>query len=217
MRNPYKKNLPSITARPEQPGNERSGALSTTKITEETMPDLVRDMLMLARIKDNEVNEKDLEEVVENTNVLLKQHHKDESVRKMYTRYQNLWSTFVANNNIENEYDDVMLVKFFESIQSSYVANTLWVIYSCINSGFIDRFGLNLKGLPRLKKYLKQKTSKYVAKKSATFTPEEINEVLMNLQEKKTPNAILHGVAIALLYFGLLRGCEARQVKVEDV
>ena len=77
MRNPYKKNLPSITARPEQPGNERSGALSTTKITEETMPDLVRDMLMLARIKDNEVNEKDLEEVVENTNVLLKQHHKE--------------------------------------------------------------------------------------------------------------------------------------------
>ena len=54
MRNPYKKNLPSITARPEQPGNERSGALSTTKITEEAMPDLVRDMLMLARIKDNE-------------------------------------------------------------------------------------------------------------------------------------------------------------------
>ena len=36
------------------------------------------------------------------------------------------------------------------------------MIYSCINAGFIDRFGLNLKGLSRLKKYLKQKTNKYV-------------------------------------------------------
>ena len=50
---------------------------------------------------------------------------KNESVRKMYTRYQNLWSTFVANNNMENEYDQLMLVKFFESINSSYSANTL--------------------------------------------------------------------------------------------
>ena len=68
MINPYKKNSPSIIARHEQPGNERSGARRTTEMTEDTMPDLVRDMLMLARIQDNEVNERDLEEVVENTN-----------------------------------------------------------------------------------------------------------------------------------------------------
>ena len=32
-----KKNLPSITARPVEPGSERSGAKSTTKMTEDTM------------------------------------------------------------------------------------------------------------------------------------------------------------------------------------
>ena len=155
-------------------------------MTEETVPNIVEDMLVLARYKHNEVKDKDLEEVVENIYALIKQHYKNESVRKMDTR---LWSTFVANNNIENEYDDLMLVNFFENINSSYSANTLWVIYSCINTGFVDRFGLNLKGLHRLKKYLKQKTSKYVAKKSATFTPEEINDIFMNLQEKNTPNS----------------------------
>ena len=101
---------------------------------------------------------------MENTNALIKQHYKNESVREMYTRYQNLW----ANHNIEDKYDDMMLEKFFESINNSYSVNMLWAINSCINTGFIDRFGLNLKGLPYFKKYLKkypkQKTSKCVAK-----------------------------------------------------
>ena len=76
MINPYKKNLLSTTVRLVQPGSERSGAFSTTKMTEETAPKIVKDMLVLARYKDNEVNENDLEDVVENTNALIKQHYK---------------------------------------------------------------------------------------------------------------------------------------------
>ena len=113
MINPHKKNLPSTTARPIQPGSKRSSAKSTTGITEDSVPKIVKDMLVLARSKDNEVNDKDLEDVMENTSALIKQHYKNESVRRMYTRYQNLWSTFGANHNIENEYDDLMLVKVF--------------------------------------------------------------------------------------------------------
>ena len=103
----------------------------------------------------------------------------------MYRSYLNMWAEHVAKHDIKDEYNDVMLVSFFESIKSGYATNTLWVIYSCINAGFIERFGLNLKGLPRLKKYLKQKTNKYVAKKSLTFNAEEIQEVLLFLQDKK--------------------------------
>ena len=46
----------------------------------------------------------------------------------MYTPYQNLWTTFVANNNIVNEHDDVALVRFFQNIQGRYSPNTIWVI-----------------------------------------------------------------------------------------
>ena len=152
--NPYKKNLPSATTRPVQPGSDSSGAKSTTSITEDSVPKIVKDMLVLARYRDNKVNEKDLDNIVWNTNALIKQHKNNQSVRKMYIRCQNLWSTFVVNNNIENEYDDLMLVMFFKIIISSYYTNTLWVIY---NTGFIDRFGLQLKGLPCLKKYFKKK------------------------------------------------------------
>ena len=65
MINPFKKNLPSTTARLVQPGSKRSGAKSTIKMTEETVPKIIKDMLELARYKDNEVNEKDLEDAVE--------------------------------------------------------------------------------------------------------------------------------------------------------
>ena len=108
----------------------------------------------------------------------------------MYTRYQNLWTAYVANNNIENEFDDVALVKFFKSIQGRYSPNTLWVVYSCLNSRFIDEYGVNLKGLPRLHKYLKQQTQLYVAKKSKTFSAKEIDTILTTLQEKMTPKQL---------------------------
>ena len=74
-----------------------------------------------------------------------------------------------------------------------------------------------MKGLPRLRKFLKQQTSKYVAKKSSIFGPEEMHELLMKLQEKPTTRATLHGVAIALLYFGLLQASEVKEITVRDV
>ena len=30
----------------------------------------------------------------------------------MYTRYQNLWTEFVAKNNVKDKYNDVTLVQF---------------------------------------------------------------------------------------------------------
>ena len=124
----------------------------------------------------------------------------------------------VAKHDIKEEYNDVMLVSFFESIKGGYAANTLWVIYSYINASFLDRFRLNLNELPRLKKYFKQKTNKYEAKQPLTFNAEEVQEVLLTLQHKKDdPYAKLYGVGIALLYFGLLRANEVRVIIMVDV
>ena len=86
-----------------------------------------------------------------------------------------------------------------------------------MNARFIDLYGLNLKGLPRLHKYLKQQTQLYVAKKSKTFTAYEIDQVLVTLQEPDKPQETLQGVAIALLYYGLLRANEVRLITVFDV
>ena len=105
----------------------------------------------------------------------------------MYTRYQYMWTAYAAKHDIKDEYNDVMLVSFVASIKNGYAANTLWVIYSRINVSFIDRFGLNLKGLPRLKNT--------TIKRLMTFNAEEIHAVLLTLQDKKDDSyAILYGV-----------------------
>ena len=67
------------------------------------------------RLRKGQVDKRDLSEVVKNTAMLLKKNYKNEQFRKMYTCYQNLWMTFVAKENMENEYNDIKLVKFFHS------------------------------------------------------------------------------------------------------
>ena len=109
------------------------------------------------------------------------------------------------------------LVKFINETKESYSPNTIWVIFTCVNVDFIERFGVILKGLPRLKKFLNLQASKYVAKKSDTFSPQEIEQVLLYLQEKNCPEHTLYSIAISLLYFGLLRASEVREVEHDDV
>ena len=123
----------------------------------------------------------------------------------------------MANNNISNEYDDVVLVRFFKSIHCRYSPKTLWVINSCLKSRFIDNFGVNLKGLLKLHEYLKQQMQLYVATKSKTFRTKEIYPILTSFQEKNEIKATLLGVAIALLYYSLLRATEVQIIQMEYV
>ena len=87
-----------------------------------------------------------------------------EKVQKMYSRYQDMWKGYCIENEIldKDECDDKHLVEFFKSKEEKYKPSTLWVVYSCINSYFIEKFGKNLKDFPRLGKYLKQKTHTYL-------------------------------------------------------
>ena len=72
---------------------------------------------------------------------------------------------FCATNNARDEYNYVTLVNFFEGLKGIYAPSIKWVIYSSINSRMNDIYGVNLMGLPRLRKYLKIQTQLcYVAK-----------------------------------------------------
>ena len=58
----------------------------------------------------------------------------------MYQRYQQMWDIYVDKNNTIDEYNDVELVNFFNEIKSLYSPNMLWVIHSCVDTGFIDHY-----------------------------------------------------------------------------
>ena len=135
----------------------------------------------------------------------------------MHERYQILLENYADKNNVLEEYDDVELVKFFNKIKAQYSPRTLWVIYSCINAGFIDRYGKNLKGLVHLQKFLKLETNKFVAKKSKMSMAEEVHQVLKTLNAMNTPNTTSQVASIALLYYGLLRANDVKNLQADDV
>ena len=128
-----------------------------------------------------------------------------------------MWRTVIAKEQMKNEYNDTKLPNFFDQIKDRYSPNTIWVIIPFITAAFIHRYRVNLKGLPRLKKFLKHQASKYVAKNLDTFRSEEVEKILNYLPERKTPKNTLYGVAIALLYFGLLWASEVCDVHFKDV
>ena len=76
---------------------------------------------------------------------------------------------------------------------------------------------MNLKTFPRLTRYLKQQTHQYVAKKSATFTPQQMETYLMICQTSSDPGYTLRGVISAMLYYGLMRCTEILYVEMQDV
>ena len=74
----------------------------------------------------------------------------------MYNHYQNMRTSYVPKHNIQNEYDNIMLITFFDQIRKDYSVDMLWVIYFYLNVGLIDRFRLNLKDLPQLEIFLEK-------------------------------------------------------------
>ena len=136
-------NLLSITTRNDEPGGESIKEKDATIFSKE-----IEGIMELTRIENGQLNKVDYESLTEKTVKMILKNKKDAKVNKIYTRYENIWRAFVLYNNIMEGYDDVALVRFFKSIQSRYSPNTLWVVYSCLNSRLINEFGVNLKGLP---------------------------------------------------------------------
>ena len=77
----------------------------------------VDDMLDLTRMDSAAVNYEDINAMMKKATDLLNKKS-DVQVRKMYTRYQNLWTDFWAKNNMRDKYNmrdennDVTLVCF---------------------------------------------------------------------------------------------------------
>ena len=106
-------------------------------------------------------------------------------VAKMYLNYQTLFFRFVKKYKVEDVQDEKMLIEFFEVMGDKYSPSTLWVIYSCVNSWMIENGHPDLKYKPLLRKVLKFKTDRWVAKKPTYFLPKTYTTV--SCTSAKTP------------------------------
>ena len=56
----------------------------------------------LMRMKFDVVNDDGISAIMKKTNNLLNEKKSDVHIQKMYTSYQNLWTEFVAKNNVRD-------------------------------------------------------------------------------------------------------------------
>ena len=117
----------------------------------------------------------------------------------------------------KEECNDKNLRDFFKGLEEKYAPSTLWVVLSCVNCYFVEKFGKKLKEFPHLTRFLKNKTHRYVITKSKVLTPEQIQEGLMRCMHDDDKNKTHLGVTFAFLYFGLLRTCDMLKVQMNDV
>ena len=217
------RHLPStLTGRDRTGQDERNSDSSENdndppveKVSEEA----IEGMLHLCNVDNNcnELSQEDFEGVVQFSSQIINQQDKTTRTNKMYARYQEQWLDFYYKNGQGDPFDDILMKAFFEEKRKQYAPSTLWVIYSCVNSYYIDAYNYKLKLFPRLTKYLKNLTARYVKTKSRILGPEEIHTVLEYCMRSSEPLYVNCGVGIALLYYGLLRTDDVQKINEEDV
>ena len=142
------------------------------------------------------------------------------SSKAVYERYQNMWKAHCKKYKIakKEETNDVHLLGFFNQMRKIYKPSTMWVIYSCINRYLRFNFDKNLNHVYKIQTLLKNYSSRYVAKKSKVFIPDQMHTILMTCMEEDNDTGLtLMGVGSTLMYFGLLRSCDVLNITVDDV
>ena len=102
-------------------------------------------------------------------------------------------------------------------MSTTYAPSTLWVIYSCVNSLMIENNMPDLKHKPLIRKALKFKTDRWVAKMAEVFSPGDVHNVIVHFGELEDHKDRLHAVTILLLYYGLLRVDNSLKIKRKDL
>jgi len=136
----------------------------------------------------------------------------------MYKQYQNKWLENTKGKKFKSfkSKDDVdcVLVDFFHLTAMMYSPSILYVIYSCVNSWFIDKYGYKLDACLRVNEYLKQTTSTYVCIKSKVLTAMQVNYLLKYSTQSSNHEGTLMGMCTVLQYYSMLRISDTLKVKV---
>ena len=190
-------NSPVIQKRASKPTPAQKAMLEgEAKKTDKAVKEVantLEDLMVVSRPDD----ERDLKHVCEAAEHLTLSNPQ---TRRMYKRYTEKWLAYVTEKGVTNECDDVALQDWFKTLRGVYAPSTLWVVYACLNSYFQEKYSVNLNTKPRLQRYLKGQSNTYVCSKSKTFTPEDVDSILMYCQNSEDEGDHLLGVGVALMY-----------------
>ena len=141
---------------------------------------------------------------------------------KTRKKYNEVWSKYKAwCRNADSKIDEEnTLINYMHEVldKGSVGVGSLWGHYSAINQLLRVEYDKNANAWPRLRKLMKNVTKWHVPKQSQIITHEKLKSLLTEkLSPYKNHFERLAVIAIALMYFGLLRQGEVREIKMENV
>lgn len=106
---------------------------------------------------------------------------------KSKKRYEEVFSKFMEwrTDNQVHSFSETVLLAYFAKLSETLKASTLWSIYSMLRSTLSVKNDIDISKYPKLRSFLKRKSSGFKSKKSRTFSAQEINTFLTNAADSK--------------------------------
>lgn len=107
-----------------------------------------------------------------------------EKSRKQYELAYKAFMDWRKNRNVNSLSEDVLLV-YFSQLSQKYKSSSLWSTYSILKSTLCIYHNVKLEYYSKLRAFLKRKSEGYQAKKSQTFTPQQIDKFINEAPDDK--------------------------------
>lgn len=107
--------------------------------------------------------------------------------KKSRNLYEKAYKAFMdwRDRKKTTSFSENVLLAYFGELAEKYKSSSLWTQYSMLRTTLEVRQNINIATYGKLKTFLKRKSDGYKAKKSKTFTPDEINMFIENADDKK--------------------------------
>lgn len=123
----------------------------------------------------------DIEEIAQHAVSSLLPEKSKNKYKKEYDRFV----SWCKEKNIKNFLQEKVFLAYFETLSQKYSSSSLWAFYSMIRATISMKNNVDISKFAQLQALLKRKSEGYKAKKSKTFTKEEIGKFLKEAEDKK--------------------------------
>lgn len=101
---------------------------------------------------------------------------------KSQEKYESVYQKFMDwhSKSAANSFSENVLLAYFATLSETYKPSSLWSIYSMLKSTLNIKNDIDISTYPKLKAFLKRRSSGYKAKKAKILTADQINKFIVN-------------------------------------
>ena len=123
---------------------------------------------------------------------------------EVFQKYEKSWLDFIEKYSIssEKEPEESDFTHFFENLKGYLSPSTMWSIFSHLNKAVFELFGYKIQAkFPQIAMSLKKHSKNYVAKRSKSFSKENLDEFFATM-DIRNRYFLVRAVVAIMAFFG---------------